>query len=394
MRFFLALIMAMIWASIAMAAPAVNGLRLGENGDRTRFVIDIDEAVSAEVFTLSDPYRLVIDLPAVDFQLDSQGVGDGRGLVRRYRFGLFDEKTSRLVLDLEGPVAVDRVFTLPPQGQNLYRLVFDLKKTSRSEFAKAVRQPHRVVESTASQSNLAPVPSVRAARNQRLIVIDAGHGGNDPGAPGAAGKPEKAITLAAAIETARVINASGRYRAVLTRDRDIYLHLRQRINVARKVNADLFISLHADSLNNRSVRGATVYTLSETASDREAAQLAARENKADVLAGMNLAEEAPEVANILIDLAQRESMNYSARFANYLIPELKNRVQLRRNSHRFAGFVVLKAPDVPSVLVEMGYMSNREDAQFLGSRAGQTQIANALLAGIDSYFAALDREQF
>ncbi len=378
----------------AVAEPAVTGLRLGENGKSTRFVIDISEDVKAEVFTLADPYRLVIDLPTVEFRLDSQGAGEGRGLVRQFRYGLFDTKTSRLVLDLKSPARLDRFFTLPPQGNNEYRLVFDLSAVSRASFMAEIRKPRTVIVEAPVTTTLAPGQSLREAGGKRIIVIDAGHGGNDPGAPGAAGKPEKTVTLAVAREVARQLNATGRYQAILTRDRDIYIPHRARYGVARKHKADLFISLHADSFRDSRVRGATVYTLSENASDAEAAALAARENKSDVLVGMDLGEEAPEVANILIELAQRESMNYSARFANFLIPELKSRVQIRRNSHRFAGFLVLKAPDVPSVLVEMGYLSNREDARMLGSKEGQMRIGAALVAGIDRYFEAIDREHF
>ena len=228
-----------------------------------------------------------------------------------------------------------------------------------------------------------PVPA------RPVVYLDAGHGGMDPGTMGALGVPEKDITLAVARRAAQVIDASNRYRARLTRDRDVFLPLRERIRIARAGGADLFISLHADSIRNRRVRGATVYTLSETASDAEAAALARRENKADVLAGLDLDHQPPEVADILISLAQREAMNRSAHFANLLVPELQRRVIVRSNPHRFAGFVVLKAPDVPSVLVEMGYLSNRQDAAFLGSRRGQQEIAEALLAAIDRYFSAL-----
>lgn len=378
----------------AVAAPAVTGLRLGENGKSTRFVIDIGQDVKAEVFTLADPYRLVIDLPAVEFKLDSQGAGEGRGLVRQYRYGLFDTKTARLVLDLESPAKLDRFFTLPPQGNSNYRLVFDLSPTARADFIAEIRKPKAFAATAPVTTTLAPGQSLREAGRKRIIVIDAGHGGNDPGAPGAAGRPEKVITLDVAKEVARQLNSTGRYQAILTRDRDIYIPHRARYGVARKHKADLFISLHADSFKDSRVRGATVYTLSENASDAEAAALAARENKSDVLVGMDLGEEAPEVANILIELAQRESMNYSARFANFLIPELERRVQIRRNSHRFAGFLVLKAPDVPSVLVEMGYLSNIEDARMLGSRDGQMRIGAALVSGIDRYFKAIDREHF
>ena len=387
----LSFVFTLLFVGMAAAQPAVSGLRLGENGERTRFVIDIDHEVEPSIFTLADPWRLVVDLPEVRFETASQGLAEGRGLVSRYRYGLFSPGTSRIVLDLAGPAKVERFFALPPQGTNGVRLVFDMVATPRAEFMASLRKPTRVRE-----DRPAPVVAAagRKANGRRVVVIDAGHGGTDPGAPGANGVPEKAITLGVAREVARQLEATGRYRAVLTRDRDVYLRLPQRVEIARRAGAELFISLHADALDDRRVNGATVYTLSERASDAEAAALAARENKADILAGIDLGEAEPDVANILLDLAWRETMNYSARFANYLIPELGSRITLRRNSHRFAGFVVLKAPDVPSVLVEMGYMSNRRDATFLASDAGRSNIATALVAAVDRYFAAAEREQY
>lgn len=390
-RTILSLVCALVFAGMAMAQPVVSGLRLGENGERTRFVIDIDSEVAPSIFTLADPWRLVVDLPEVRFETGSQGLAEGLGLVSRYRYGLFSPGTSRIVLDLAGPAKVERFFALPPQGTNGVRLVFDMVATPRAEFMASLRKPTRVREDR-------PAPVVAAAgrkvNGRRVVVIDAGHGGTDPGAPGANGVPEKSITLGVAREVARQLEATGRYRAVLTRDRDVYLRLPQRVEIARRAGAELFISLHADALDDRRVNGATVYTLSERASDAEAAALAARENKADILAGIDLGDAEPDVANILLDLAWRETMNYSARFANYLIPELGTRITLRRNSHRFAGFVVLKAPDVPSVLVEMGYMSNARDAAFLASDAGRSNIAGALVAAVDRYFAAAEREHY
>lgn len=378
----------------AWAAPVVSGLRLGESGAGTRFVIDIDSNVDAEVYTLDDPYRLVIDLPASEFNTESQGRDDGKGLVAQYRFGRFDAGTSRVVLDLERPARLARSFTLKPQGPYRYRLVFDLVETSRRDFAANIRKASRVAStSDARQSRVNPSPEVRLADSRKVVVIDAGHGGIDPGAPGANGHPEKVVTLAVARHAAKLLRATGRYDVVLTRDSDVFIDLRERIEIARRHKADLFVSLHADSLDNRRVRGATVYTLSETASDKEAAALARRENRSNILAGLNL-EYQPEVANILIDLAQRETMNFSARFANYLIPELQQRVTVRTNTHRFAGFVVLKAPDVPSVLVEMGFMSNSNDARFLSSSAGQQRIGESLVAAVGRYFKALETAQY
>ncbi len=371
------------------AEARVDGLRLGENPGFTRFVIDVDRRIAPQVFFLDNPARMVVDLPEVEFTGDLRRAG-GRGLVEALRYGLFRPGTSRIVLDLKGPAKLMRQFTLPPVGTGRYRIVFDLAPTDAAGFAQLVNAARPSPAAGAPAAG----PPVRRVEGmpvpaRPVVYLDAGHGGMDPGTMGALGVPEKDITLAVARRAAQVIDASNRYRARLTRDRDVFLPLRERIRIARAGGADLFISLHADSIRNRRVRGATVYTLSETASDAEAAALARRENKADVLAGLDLDHQPPEVADILISLAQREAMNRSAHFANLLVPELQRRVIVRSNPHRFAGFVVLKAPDVPSVLVEMGYLSNRQDAAFLGSRRGQQEIAEALLAAIDRYFAAL-----
>lgn len=222
-------------------------------------------------------------------------------------------------------------------------------------------------------------------------MIDPGHGGVDPGALGKGGTKEKNVTLAAGRVLRDVLNATGRYDARLTRDSDFYIPLRERFAMARQADAALFISLHADAHRSSSVRGASVYTLSETASDAEAAALAAKENRSDVIAGVDLSSEEDEVADILIDLAQRETMNLSASFAEILVNELGRRVTLLRNTHRFAGFAVLKAPDVPSVLVELGYLTNPTDERKLGKREHLDTIARAMRDAIDAYFAERDR---
>ena len=389
-------IAAMLLAGQSMAQPSatVSGVRLGQNGETTRFVIDVNRDVKAQVLMLADPYRLVIDLPEVTWTINGKGSGEGRGLVSRYRYGLFQPGRSRLVLDLKQPAAVERFFTLKPQGPYRYRLVFDLKATSRSAFLAAIRQPVAPRAAPPTQSEMRPTPSVRAADAQRVIVIDPGHGGVDPGTLGVLGVPEKTIVLSISKKVAAALRKNPRYKVHLTRSRDVFIPLRQRIAKARDVNADLFISIHADALRDRRVRGSTVYTLSERASDAEAAALAAKENKSDVIAGIDLGGESNEVTDILIDLAQRETMNYSARFANMLIPELGQRVLMRNNSHRFAGFVVLKAPDVPSVLVETGYLSNRQDAKVLASADGQRRIAAAVAEAVDTYFADLEAELY
>ncbi|MFQ5348646.1 MAG: N-acetylmuramoyl-L-alanine amidase, partial [Rhodothalassiaceae bacterium] len=238
------------------AEPVVSGLRLGENGSQTRFVIDIDTAAEPEIFTLADPYRLVIDLPLVRFETKGQGRGEGRGIVERFRYGRFSDTRSRIVLDLSAPGRLQRFFTLPPQGPNRYRLVFDLEPVTRESFLAGIRRPEKVA-AHAPEPVTTRQSTPRAALNgRRIIVVDAGHGGNDPGAPGVAGVPEKKITLEVAREAARQLQATGRYHALLTRDRDVYIGLRERVAFARRHKADLFVSLHADSIKNRRVRGA------------------------------------------------------------------------------------------------------------------------------------------
>lgn len=234
------------------------------------------------------------------------------------------------------------------------------------------------------------LPRVQGPRDasRPLVVIDAGHGGHDPGAVNReTGAREKDVTLAIVQAIRDRLLASGRVRVALTREDDRFLVLQERYGIARKLGADLFISVHADSANNEAARGATVYTLSETASDREAARLAARENKADMLNGVNLGGQSSDISSILIDLTQRESMNISVSFARLLQREAAPYVPFRSAYHRFASLMVLKAPDTPSVLFETGYISNRDDAAFLGSAEGRENIARGVARAIEVHFA-------
>ena len=233
-------------------------------------------------------------------------------------------------------------------------------------------------------------PASLVASKKRTIVIDPGHGGVDPGAIGVSGIYEKHITLAAARDLKEHLERTGRFKVYLTRDRDVFIRLRGRIEIARERKADLFLSVHADTIRNRKIRGLSVYTLSEKASDKEAGELADRENKSDLIAGIDLSHESEEVTNILIDLAQRETMNQSARLASLLVDELKSRVKVLRNPHRFAGFAVLKAPDVPSVLIEMGFLSNRDDESALRSKSHRRKVAHSIAAAVDAYFQKIE----
>jgi N-acetylmuramoyl-L-alanine amidase len=221
-----------------------------------------------------------------------------------------------------------------------------------------------------------------------MVVIDPGHGGADPGAISINGVYEKAITLQVARALREQLLATGRYRVALTRDGDDFVRLRDRVAQAREQGADLFISLHADSLGQANVSGMSVYTLSDKASDREAEMLAARENRADALGGLDLKAETDEVVSILIDLAQRDTLNQSRRVANLLVEEMGKQVRLLPRPHRSAGFAVLTAPDVPSVLIELGYLSNPKDAKMLTQTEHQVRLARSIARGIDGYFAA------
>lgn len=233
-------------------------------------------------------------------------------------------------------------------------------------------------------------PASRPRNDKKVIIVDSGHGGADPGTIGKSGIYEKHITLAMARELTKQLNATGRFKAVMTRDRDIFIPLRKRVQIARDSSADLFLSLHADAIKNTKISGPSVYTLSEKASDKEAAALAEKENKSDLIAGMDLSHESQEVANILIDLAQRESMNQSARFATQLVKDLKRRTKLLRNTHRFAGFAVLKAPDIPSVLIEMGFLSNRNDERLLQTAQYRRKFSAGIVAAIETYFSEVE----
>jgi N-acetylmuramoyl-L-alanine amidase len=225
---------------------------------------------------------------------------------------------------------------------------------------------------------------------KRVVFIDPGHGGVDPGTIGVSGTYEKHITLAMARELKAQLDKTGRIQAMLTRKIDIFVPLRERVSRAREAGAELFISIHADAIKNRKTRGLSIYTLSEKASDKEAAALADKENKADLIAGINLVGETKEVTNILIDLARRESMNQSSKFATGLVFEMRRQTKLLRKTHRFAGFAVLKAPDVPSVLIELGFLSNRSDEKALKDKKYRAKLAKGMVRAITGYFSNIE----
>lgn len=379
-----------LWAwtlGSAWAQPAVTAVRLGEHPDKTRFVMEMTEEPRYRVFTLPDPFRVVIDLPEVDWRPTRELPGGDGGLLMAMRFGLFAPGTSRVVLDVRGPVQIKSLFVIPPEDHYPYRFVIDIAPVSRDTYfaggRKAPIHSPKPLEPPRSAAMPAPEPK---GDDRPTIVIDPGHGGVDPGARSITGADEKDITLAYAKELERRLKASGHYRVVMTRRKDIFLSLSQRREIAQQQGAALFVSLHANNHKSARIRGASVYTISEEASDAEARQLAAKENTADIVAGIDLAAQPEVVSDILRDLVQRETMNLSKHFANMLVDELGRVTPLLRNTHRFAGFAVLKSPVVPSVLVEVGYLSNRAEERLLRSAKHRIAIVTATIKAIDGYF--------
>lgn len=374
-------------AAAESATVAVKDIRLGVTAERTRLVLDLGAKVDFDIFLLDRPRRVVVDLPSLAWPTDQPTVD---GLVQKIRFGQFTADKSRLVVDAKGPVRVEKSFLLPPSSGLPHRLVIDLVKTGNKEFADQVAKD-RAAKRSAKKAAPAPTPFTLKPRKQAnskpVIVLDAGHGGVDPGALGRKAR-EKSVTLNFTRELAKQLRKTGKYKVYLTRNRDIYIPLRQRVNIARKHNADLFISIHADAIKRKNVRGMSIYTLSETASDKEAAALAKKENQSDIIAGIDFADQPPEVANILIDLAQRETKNLSVKFANMVVDNARGKTGLLDRTHRFAGFRVLKAPDVPSVLIELGFLTNRSDEKQLLSTAWQRKVAGALVNSVNGFFNA------
>ena len=366
--------------------PEVSAIRIGHSNSKTRFVLDIDQNIKFNIFTLANPNRIVIDISEVEWKRNFGGA-KGKGYIDRYRYGLFKPGTSRIVLDVKNPVVVHKAFVIKPKRNKPYRFVIDLKKVSKKVFANRVKKP--VPRSAKRKVAVKPQQDLRSLRKKKLIVLDPGHGGHDPGnlgGKGYRGFPEKTVVLSAALTIKKELEKTGRYKVIMTRSRDVFLKLRNRSRIAHNKQADLFISIHADSIKNPKVRGATVYTLSEKASDREAAALAARENKSDIIAGMDLEEEIDIVQLILITLVKRETMNLSSSFANELIPQLGKAVLLRTRPHRTAGLIVLKGLDVPSVLVELGYLTNSKDAKLLMQKETQQKIGKSIVRAADNFF--------
>ena len=363
----------------------VTNARVGVHPDKTRFVIDLSTEVKFRVFTLASPYRVVLDLPQVEWQLPFKSGTQGAGPVDGVRYDLFKAGTSRIVLDLNKPLSVDAAFLIPAKQGDGQRLVVDLTPTTKDLFQKTAGWPVERPQTAKTRSTkIVPIP--RPKRPKHIVVLDPGHGGKDPGATGVTGKQEAPLVLDIAKELKVQLEGTGHYQVFLTRSDDSSLKLRDRVQFARDKKADLFLSIHADSIDRKDIRGASIYTLSETASDKEAEELAKKENEADILLGVDMGTNSDEVNDILIDLAMRDTMNSSVRAAKKLAGEVKKTTKVVKNVHRSASLVVLKAPDVPSVLIELGYLSNKEDEKNLDDDDWQARMAKSIVKGVESYF--------
>ena len=440
---FLALVAAL--PLIAIAAPTISGMsvEVGDDGAEQVAITGTAPLSPKKSFTLDNPDRLVVDFPntAGSLKLPSNYKGN---LLKSARFGQFNPTTSRLVIDLAVPVTVKSitpgsplVIQLVPNGPLPATASNNAEKQNDDERAATGRQgswqtstqpidpkqvapvsasattgatansriqskadakaeaksDHGAVPSTAARKDgkaVASAPAAKSAVSEKdkpLIAIDAGHGGQDPGAIGVHDTHERDVTLNFALNLRKALLRTGRYRVALTRDNDTFVMLHDRVDIARRAHADMLVSLHADSNPLVNARGLSIYTLSATASDDEAAALAERENKADVITGINLNTTDQDVANILIDLTQRETMNKSTELADDIVANLHPKIQRLPSTHRFAGFRVLKAPDVPSVLIELGFLSNPIDERLLLSPEYRDIVVGSVIKGIDQYYA-------
>jgi N-acetylmuramoyl-L-alanine amidase len=390
---------------VAVDFPIASDVRLAGDAKRTRFILDLDKNVQIRAFALADPYRVVVDLPQVTFQLASGAGTAGRGLIKAFRYGLVMPGGSRIVFDLAGPAKIDKSYVLDAANGQPPRLVLELEAVDRTAFVQSLAVESRPdlrpaigttdpVATTAIVATSAVADATGTAKaaeppdTRPVVVIDPGHGGIDNGTQ-AGGESEKNLVLGFALALRDRVEKVGKYRVVMTRTDDTFIPLGDRVRIARNQSAALFVSIHADALprGEGDAQGATIYTLSDKASDAEAERLAELENKADAIGGVNLTEEPTDVADILIDLAQRETRTFSNRFARLLKSEMKTTARMHKHPLKSAGFKVLKAPDVPSVLIELGYVSNKSDLEHLVSDNWRSRTVGSVAQAIDAFFA-------
>ena len=360
--------------------------RIGAHVDRTRLVIELSDPVNLRAFSLANPNRVILDMPEVAWRMGAPPVPTG--LIKAYRFGLFRTGSSRMVIDLNRPARLGETLAIPPAAGLGYRVVIDLFPTSQTAFEGEADWPADLKAREAAAERKAMAATAPLVAGKKVVVIDPGHGGIDSGTQGVNGLLEKDLVLAEGLRLAQELRGRG-ITVFMTRDKDNFVPLRDRVAFGRAHRADLFVSLHADSNPDTSVSGLSIYTLNDGRSDREAAALAKRENQSDVIAGVDLANNSP-VAPILIDLAQRDTIKKSSRFAEGALAQLAGATDiLARSPHRSASLAVLVAPDVPAVLIELGYLSNRADAAQMNTEAWRGRVAVAIAAAVTRHLGSV-----
>lgn len=388
----------------------------------------MDEQAPFRTFLLEHPYRLVIDLPSFNWNAEIVDETKQTAGILDIRHGKLQDGYARIVLDLKSPALIKSAFNIDKKGENNNKIVIDYTNTNENTFktqknkvfgtlspekaqsdtqttpkyifngAKELNPdtstPELTNEEENSTTNSINTPQSDANEYKPIIVIDAGHGGADPGAIGANDTFEKNVVLALSKELQKILLNTGRYRVILTREKDIFIKLKDRVQFARDHNADLFISIHADSTPHKDTKGTSIYTLSQKASDEQTEKLAEQENRADLIGGINLGTEDEQVAYILGDFLMTDTMNQSKFLANTLVKKMKSsKINLLQQPHRYAGFAVLKAPDIPSVLIEAGFMSNKTEANLLNQAEHRKKIAKSILSGINAYFEQVQNNE-
>lgn len=361
------------------------GARIAGDDARTRVVVEFDRKPDFSLHYVADPVRVVVDLPETAFGLKADSL-EPRGLFDAIRYGGMGAGSSRIVLSAKGPVAVTHAEVIAEEGGKGYRLVLDAERVDQTRFDALLGEQQWTGSVAATKTDRPVAVAPTKEGGPFIIAIDAGHGGIDTGAlAGETKTEEKHVTLAFAQDLVEALNKGAGIEAFLTRDKDVFLSLPQRVQIARNKGANLFISLHADALRQKDIRGATVYTISDKASDHLAAGLAARENLSDEIAGVPLQSEPAEVADILIDLTRRETQAFSVNMARAVVSSFEGQINLINNPHRFAGFRVLQAPDVPSILLELGFLSNKEDEKLLLDPVWRKKVSERLAVAVQRY---------
>lgn len=364
------------------------GARIVGDDARTRIVIDFDRPPSFSIHYIANPERVVVDLPATAFGFPAKDL-EARGLFKDIRYGTMDGDSARIVLTATKPVRIGMARVQADENGKGQRLVLEAEMTDKATFAELVKAQSWNEPEAAQTTSAIPAPE-KPAPGDFIVAVDAGHGGIDTGAIGVDTKTqEKDVTLAFAKTLADRLNREPGIKAFLTRKDDSFLSLSERVQIARQNHASLFVSMHADTLRQKDIRGATVYTISDKASDKLAADLADRENLSDQIAGKAAATEPPEVADILLDLTRRETQAFSISMAESVLASFKDQVGTINNPHRHAGFRVLQAPDVPSILLELGFLSNKEDEKLLLDDTWRAKMGDLLTEAVKHYHASM-----